>query len=175
VLHKGAELLQARRAASAGVEAGGAGAGEDDRVDRKRHNVTITPRGPHSLPSAVSCMSRTRSKLRKLKVAELKAVLTAVHAGGQARQQAGRAHDLTVAQPVSDTHLGRPGVGRILPNEVLAANLGKHKLLVILFAISYFESNIPLYISRAPDRRCTGACGGKREARRIGGRAWREM
>jgi hypothetical protein len=45
VLQKRAELLQTRRAASALVGAGGAGAGEDDRVDRKRHNVTINAKG----------------------------------------------------------------------------------------------------------------------------------
>jgi hypothetical protein len=41
VLHKRAELLQARRAASALVAASGAGADGDDRMDRTRHNVTI--------------------------------------------------------------------------------------------------------------------------------------
>jgi hypothetical protein len=45
------------------------------------------------------------------------------HAGG-------RAHDLTVAQPVSDTHLGL-----IVPNEVLAHMWANILLLVILFTI----------------------------------------
>jgi hypothetical protein len=36
------------------------------------------------------------------------------------RPPAARAHDLRVAQPVSDTHLDRPVVGPTLPNEVLA-------------------------------------------------------
>jgi hypothetical protein len=46
-----------------------------------------------------------------------------------------RAHDLTVAQPVSDTHLVKLGVGPILPNEVLAQTSANIKLLVVLFAI----------------------------------------
>jgi hypothetical protein len=81
-----------------------------------------------------------------------------------ARCCAPRAYDLTVAQPVSDTHLGRPGVGPILPNEVLAQTWANIKLLVILFAIF---SQIYLY-NPAGALRIAGACGGKREARRIG-------
>jgi hypothetical protein len=54
VLHKRAELLQARRAASALVAAGGAGADEDDRLDRKRHNVTINAK--RSALAAVCCL-----------------------------------------------------------------------------------------------------------------------
>jgi hypothetical protein len=46
-----------------------------------------------------------------------------------------RAHDLTVARPVSDTHLDRPSVGPTLPNEVLAQTWANTKVLVILFAI----------------------------------------
>jgi hypothetical protein len=52
------------------------------------------------------------------------------------RDRKSKAHDLTVAQPVSDTHLCRPGVGPILPNEVLAQTWAKIQLLVIL--IRYF-------------------------------------
>jgi hypothetical protein len=54
VLHKRAELLQARRAASALVAACGAGADEDDQLDRKRHNVTINAKG--SALAAVCCL-----------------------------------------------------------------------------------------------------------------------
>jgi hypothetical protein len=80
VLHKRAELLQARRAASALVGGGGAGADEDDRIDRKRHNVTINAKG--SALAAVCCLMYEKDtlKLRNLSVAELKAVLTVVQA-----------------------------------------------------------------------------------------------
>jgi hypothetical protein len=45
-----------------------------------------------------------------------------------------RAHDLKVAQLVSGTHLGSPGVDPILPNEVLAQTWANITLLAILFA-----------------------------------------
>jgi hypothetical protein len=62
VQYKRAELLQARRAASALVEAGGAGAGEDNRVDRKRHNVTINAKG--SALAAVCCLMYEKDTLK---------------------------------------------------------------------------------------------------------------
>jgi hypothetical protein len=45
---------------------------------------------------------------------------------------------LTIAQPVSDTHLGRPAVGPILPNEVLAQTWANMKSLAVSHTIRYF-------------------------------------
>jgi hypothetical protein len=78
------------------------------------------------------------------------------------------AHDLTVAQLVSGTHLGRPGVGPILPNEVLAQTWASITLLVILVATF---SQIYLCIrSTGSSKHAAGS--GKRAMRQ---RAWREM
>jgi hypothetical protein len=72
-------------------------------------------------------------------------------------RRASTAHDLTVAQPVGDTHLGRPGVNSIVPNEVLAHTWANIKLSVILFTIL---SQIYLYYWSTAERRSM-----RREAR----------
>jgi hypothetical protein len=91
VLHKRAELLQARRAASALVAAGGAGADEDDRLDRKRHNVIINAKG--SALAAVCCLTCIMYEKDTLKMAQPQGSRAQGRphgcAGGHARQQAG--------------------------------------------------------------------------------------
>jgi hypothetical protein len=76
-----------------------------------------------------------------------------------------RAHDLTVAQPVSDTHLDRPGVGPILPIEVLAQTWANIKLFVILFATF---SQKYTYFTGALDRRSMRREAGSAKNRREG-------
>jgi hypothetical protein len=63
-------------------------ADEDDRVDRKRHNVTINAKG--SALAAVFCLMYEKDtlKMRNLEEAELKAVLTILQADTRGNKQA---------------------------------------------------------------------------------------
>jgi hypothetical protein len=117
VLHKRAELLQARRAASALALAGGAGADEDDRMDRKRHNVTINAKGSALAAVCRLMYEKETLELRNPSVAELKAVLTVVQADTRGSRQAlvDRCLDEDVAFEIKEQLLaacrGRGGEG----------------------------------------------------------------